>query len=143
MFFHDLLVIPWILISGFLKLASASPYDHPLIDPKYFTDETDILAMVDAMKICIQLVQTPAFQKYGPKLWDKPFPGCKSYPMYSEEYLACVARTYTLTLYHPVGTCRMGTAGDRRAVVDFRLRVQGLQNLRVADASIMPDIVSG
>ncbi|XP_022667055.1 glucose dehydrogenase [FAD, quinone]-like isoform X1 [Varroa destructor] len=128
---------------GFLKLASASPYDHPLIDPKYFTDETDILAMVDAMKICIQLVQTPAFQKYGPELWDKPFPGCKSYPMYSEEYLACVARTYTLTLYHPVGTCRMGTAGDRRAVVDFRLRVQGLQNLRVADASIMPDIVSG
>lgn len=124
-------------------MASTSPYDHPIIDPKYLHHPADILAMVDAMKICIQLVQTPAFRRYGAQLWDQPFPECKDYPIYSDKYLACVARTYTSTLYHPVGTCRMGAAGDPRAVVDSRLRVRGVKNLRVADASIMPTIVSG
>lgn len=128
---------------GWLKLASSSPYDYPIIDPKYLHHPEDVLAMVDAMKICIKLVNTPAFRRYNAQLWDKPFPECKDYALYSDKYLACVARTYTGTLYHPVGTCRMGKANDSRAVVDPRLRVQGLKNLRVADASIMPTIVSG
>ncbi|OQR76668.1 glucose dehydrogenase-like [Tropilaelaps mercedesae] len=128
---------------GWLKLASASPYDHPIINPKYLHHPEDILAMVAAIKVCIQLVQTPAFRRYGAQLWDKPFPECKDYTLYSDKYLACVARTYTSTLYHPVGTCRMGSINDSRAVVSPRLRVQGLKNLRVADASIMPTIVSG
>lgn len=99
--------------------------------------------MVDAMKICIQLAQTPPFQKYGVSLWDAAFPGCEIYKMWSDQYLACMARSYTSTLYHPVGTCKMGAVDDPSAVVDPRLRVKNIRNLRVADASIMPKIVSG
>ncbi|XP_003745578.1 glucose dehydrogenase [FAD, quinone] [Galendromus occidentalis] len=128
---------------GYIKLRSRSPYEHPLIDPKYLTAPEDILSMVEAIKICMELIKTPPFRRYGTTLWDIPFPECKGYELYSDEYLACVARTYTSTLYHPVGTCKMGAVNDPTAVVDPRLRVKNMRNLRVVDASIMPKIVSG
>ena len=62
---------------------------------------------------------------------------------YTQEYLECCARHLSGTVYHPVGTCKMGPEGDREAVVDSRLRVHGIERLRVADASIMPRIVGG
>ncbi|XP_022646358.1 glucose dehydrogenase [FAD, quinone]-like [Varroa destructor] len=95
------------------------------------------------MKFCISLSQTPAFKAFDTKLWAEPIPGCEHYSSWSDEYLACMARTITSTIYHPVGTCKMGPAWDSNAVVDPELRVQGVTGLRVADASIMPDIVSG
>ncbi|KAL3256414.1 hypothetical protein MRX96_017143 [Rhipicephalus microplus] len=85
----------------------------------------------------------PALQALGARVWEKPLPGCELYPFLTDEYLACVARSYTSTLYHPVGTCRMGAVNDSRTVVDPKLRVKGIDHLRVVDASIMPSVVSG
>ncbi|XP_054716313.1 glucose dehydrogenase [FAD, quinone]-like [Uloborus diversus] len=128
---------------GFIKLRSKDPYEPPIIDPKYLTHPQDILTMVDSMKICIAAMKTPAIQKYGGKLFESPLPGCDQYPRGSDAFLACLARTYTATLYHPTGTCKMGNVWDPTTVVDPHLRVKGVHGLRVADASIMPEIVSG
>ncbi|CAN7951443.1 unnamed protein product [Ixodes pacificus] len=95
------------------------------------------------MKFSIAVGQAPAFKKYGVKMWDKVFPGCDHYKFLGDEYLACMARTFTNTIYHPVGTCKMGQPWDPTTVVDPRLRVKGVGGLRVIDASIMPVIVSG
>lgn len=61
----------------------------------------------------------------------------------SDDFWRCIARHYSQTIYHPVGTCKMGPKSDKMAVVDPRLRVYGVRKLRVVDASIMPHIVSG
>ncbi|KAH7644285.1 glucose dehydrogenase [FAD, quinone] [Dermatophagoides farinae] len=129
---------------GYIKLRSSNPYDPPIIDPKYLTHPRDILKMVDAMKISIAVGLTPAYQEMNARLFETVFPGCEHYKMWSDEYLACVARTYTATIYHPVGTAKMGAPWDPTAVVDPELRVLGgITGLRIADGSIMPSIVSG
>ncbi|GIY53598.1 hypothetical protein CDAR_58322 [Caerostris darwini] len=128
---------------GYIKLRSTDPYDPPIIDPKYLTHPQDILTMVDSMKICLSAMNTPSIQKVGGKLFESPLPGCDQFPRHTDQFLECLARTYTATLYHPVGTCKMGHVLDPTAVVDPQLRVKGVHGLRVADASIMPEIVSG
>ena len=128
---------------GFIRLRSSNPAHPPLIEPNYLSDERDVLTLVEGMKICIAVGLSPAYRKYNSKLFETVFPGCEIYQMWSDEYLACVARTYTATIYHPVGTCRMGDPQDKRSVVDPHLRVIGVDGLRVIDASVMPEIVSG
>ncbi|KAH7939949.1 hypothetical protein HPB52_019551 [Rhipicephalus sanguineus] len=128
---------------GFVKLRSRNPYDPPLLDPKYLSHPDDIMTLVDAMKFSMAVAETPAFQRYGVRMWDLPFPGCDHYKHLSDENLACMARSFTNTIYHPVGTAKMGPVWDPTTVVDPKLRVKGVQRLRVIDASIMPTIVSG
>lgn len=128
---------------GYIKLRSVNPYVHPIIDPKYLTHPDDIHAMVEGMKLSIAIGLSPPYKKYGPQLFKTIFPGCEAYSFLSDEYLACVARSYTATIYHPSGTCKMGLPWDRTAVVDPQLRVIGVRGLRVVDASVMPTIVSG
>lgn len=72
-----------------------------------------------------------------------PLPACRQYSFDSNEYWICVITQYTGTIYHPVGTCKMGPEIDPEAVVDPELRVYGIKNLRVIDASIMPKIIRG
>lgn len=127
---------------GYIKLRSTNPYEHPIIDPKYLTHPDDIHMMVEAMKICIAVGMTPPYQKFGAQLFQTVFPGCETYSFLSDEYLACVARTTTQTIYHPSGTCKMGSPWDPTAVVDHELKVIGVDRLRVVDGSIMPTIVS-
>uniref|UniRef100_T1J5G0 Glucose-methanol-choline oxidoreductase N-terminal domain-containing protein n=1 Tax=Strigamia maritima TaxID=126957 RepID=T1J5G0_STRMM len=129
--------------NGTISLQSADPFDPPVIDPKYLTDQQDVNVMVDGIKIAIALGYSEAFKQYGAKLHDKLYPTCFHEKPYSDGYWGCVARTYTSTIYHPVGTCKMGRNWDPLAVVDPHLRVYGVKNLRVIDASIMPLIVSG
>src|SRR5438445_390215 len=96
------------------------------------------------MKLSIAVGQTPPFQRLGAKLFTTVFPGCEAYPLYSEAYLFCMARVYTTTIWHPVGTCKMGAKWDPTAVVDPQLRVLGgVKGLRVVDSSIMPTLISG
>lgn len=128
---------------GFVKLRTTNPKEAPIIDPDYLSDEYDLKVLVDGMKLCIAIGNSPAFKKLDVKIFDSVYPGCEDYKMWSDEYMACVVRTNTQTLYHPVGTCRMGDPSDPRLVVDPELRVLGVQGLRVIDASIMPEIVSG
>jgi choline dehydrogenase-like flavoprotein len=124
-------------------LKSNNPNDPPLMDPKYYEKEHDIKVLVEGMKIAINLSLTPALQKYGVNLFQTKFPGCESLTFYSDDYLRCIAQTYCITIWHPVGTCKMGARNDPTAVVDTHLRVKGVTSLRVVDASIMPTIVSG
>lgn len=82
-------------------------------------------------------------KKYNTRFNKLKIPGCENYEFLSDEYWACQGQHYTLTIYHPVGTAKMGPDSDPMAVVDPRLRVKGVSNLRVVDGSIMPYIVSG
>lgn len=82
-------------------------------------------------------------KKYNTQFNKLRLPGCEDYEFVSDEYWACQAQHYTLTIYHPVGTAKMGPDDDESAVVDPRLRVRGVPNLRVVDASIMPYLVTG
>lgn len=81
--------------------------------------------------------------KYKTRYNNLKIPGCHELEFLSDDYWACQAQHYTLTIYHPVGTAKMGPDDDPMAVVDPRLRVRGVRNLRVVDGSVMPLIVSG
>jgi len=128
---------------GYIRLRSTNPLDPPVIDPKYLTDERDVHTLVDGMKFCIKLGFTPAYQKFNSKIYTSLYPGCEQYPQFSDEYLACMLRTYTQTIYHPTSTCKMGDEYDPTTVVTSDLKVKGVHGLRVIDASVFPQIVSG
>ncbi|XP_042204865.1 glucose dehydrogenase [FAD, quinone]-like isoform X2 [Homarus americanus] len=128
---------------GYVALRSASPFHKPLIYPNYLTDEQDVKVMVEGIKIALALTETHAFKKFGSRFYTRPMPGCEHAPLWTDAYWECLARYYTSTIYHPVGTCKMGPYWDPGAVVDPELKVYGVSGLRVADASIMPTLVSG
>lgn len=88
-------------------------------------------------------MQTPIMRKYNVRINNLRIPDCAPYKFLSDEYWACQAKHYTLTIYHPVGTAKMGPDSDYDSVVDPRLHVRGVRNLRVVDASIMPHLVTG
>ncbi len=120
---------------GEVRLASANPADAPLIDPKYFSDERDVQTMIRGCKIARDILTQPAFDLYRGEIF---IPEREDI---SDDEMADYLREYSETLYHPVGTCKMGS--DEQAVVDDQLRVRGVERLRVADASVMPVIVRG
>jgi len=139
-------VIPMLLrpkSRGVIKLRSKNPYDYPLIYPNYFKETEDIATLIEGVKISVALSRTDAFKRFGSELNSHQFPGCKHIPMYTDSYWECMIRYYSATIYHPVGTCKMGPYWDPEAVVDPQLRVYGVTGLRVIDASIMPNLVSG
>jgi choline dehydrogenase len=120
---------------GEVRLQSSDPYAPPLIDPNYFDSERDLSGMVEGVKIARKIVNAKAFDDLrGPEY--RPGPDVTT-----DDEIADALRQYSETLYHPVGTCKMG--GDPMAVVDASLRVRGVEGLRVVDASIMPTITSG
>lgn len=120
---------------GHVRIKSADPGAHPAIAPNYLTAERDRQVAVDAIRLTRRICAAEAMRKYAPEEY---LPGAA---FHSEDDLARAAGDIGTTIFHPVGTCKMG--GDPNAVVDARLRVRGLQGLRVVDASIMPTITSG
>ncbi|KAK0095908.1 hypothetical protein PV326_007066 [Microctonus aethiopoides] len=129
--------------TGWVRLKSKNPLVYPDINPNYFTYREDIDILVDAIRIAKDVSNTKAFQRFNSRIHSTPMPGCESFIFDTYDYWECAIRHFTFTIYHPSGTCKMGPIGDSTAVVDSRLKVHGVKGLRVADASIMPVIVSG
>ncbi|HEX6144014.1 MAG TPA: GMC family oxidoreductase N-terminal domain-containing protein [Geminicoccaceae bacterium] len=121
---------------GEVRLRSPDPLDAPTIRPNYLADPLDLQVATDAIRLTRRIVlETAAFRPYRPMEF-KPGPAYRS-----QAELEQAAAAIGTTIFHPVGTCRMG--GDPGAVVDDRLRVRGVPGLRVVDASVMPTITSG
>lgn len=129
--------------TGWVRLASNKPFDKPIIEPNYFAHREDINVLVEGIKIAINISATNAMKRFGSRPHTIPFPGCRHLKFMSDEYWECSLRQFTFTIYHPTSTCKMGPSTDEKAVVDPRLKVYGVQGLRVVDASIMPTIISG
>jgi choline dehydrogenase len=129
--------------TGWIRLRSANYLHHPELIPNYFAHAEDVAVLIEGIKIAINVSSTSAFQKFGSRLHTIPMPGCGLYTFKSDEYWECASRHFTFTIYHPSGTCKMGPDSDPDAVLDPRLRVRGVEGLRVIDASIMPKIISG
>ncbi|GAB0093739.1 oxygen-dependent choline dehydrogenase-like [Sergentomyia squamirostris] len=127
---------------GSIKLRSNNPFDYPYIYPNYFKDDFDMKTLIEGVKIAVALSRTQSMQRFGSQLTAFNFPGCLQIKMFTDAYWECMIRHYSVTIYHPVGTCKMGPYWDRAAVVDPQLRVYGIRGLRVIDASIMPKLVS-
>jgi choline dehydrogenase len=122
---------------GSIHIESPDPLAPPTIAPNYLSTDYDRHIAANALRLTRRIVQAPALGRYAP---EEILPG----PQYrTEEELIEAAGAVGTTIFHPVGTCRMGTPDDPGAVVDARLRVLGVTGLRVADASIMPTITSG
>jgi len=122
---------------GSVAIVSRNAADAPHIAPRYLSTESDRKVAADALRLTRSIVAMPALAPYKPR---EHLPG----PQYqSDDELALAAGLVGTTIFHPVGTCRMGRADDASAVVDTRLRVRGISGLRIADASIMPTITSG
>jgi choline dehydrogenase len=120
---------------GTIMAASADPFARPHIKPNYFTTHTDELALLGGLRHVRKVFAQPALAQHSTGEIS-PGPDVRT----DAEVLA-YARKFGNTLYHPVGTCKMGE--DPRAVVDSRLRVRGIQGLRVIDASVMPTLTTG
>jgi len=122
---------------GHVHIASADSYAAPKIVPNYLSTEQDRTVAADALRLTRAIAAAPALKKFAPEEYK---PGVQ---FQSQEELAQAASQIGTTIFHPVGTCRMGLASDASSVVDSTLRVIGVAGLRVVDASIMPYITSG
>ena len=120
---------------GCINITSSDPFDPPRIEPNSLADESDRSVMRDGVRLVRRIMEQKAFSMYkGLEL----SPGSD---ITNDEEIDAWVRSNATTVWHPTGTCRMGT--DEDAVVDSELRVKGVSGLRVVDASIMPDIIGG
>jgi choline dehydrogenase-like flavoprotein len=122
---------------GSIHAKTLNPVDAPSIQPNYLSTDTDRQVAVDSLRLARKIVAQPALQQFHPEEF---LPGAS---LTSDTDLAHAASDIGTTIFHPVGTARMGRDSDANAVVDNRLRVIGAENLRVIDASVMPMITSG
>lgn len=128
---------------GHIEIRSADPFDKPKIFANYLHSQDDVDTLVRSIRI-IQSFQTTNYIKNKKGREEKlHLPRCDKFKFNTEEYWGCYVRHISTTLYHPVGTAKMGPSSDPDAVVDAKLKVYGIKGLRVADASIMPKITSG
>ncbi|XP_047533435.1 glucose dehydrogenase [FAD, quinone]-like [Vanessa atalanta] len=120
---------------GWIRLASSDPLVPPAINPNYLSEESDVKEMVEAIKIIEQMVETPIYKKYNASIHRLKISGCPDVD--KNGYWECYVRHMTNSVYHAVGTAAIGR------VVDERLRVKGIKNLRVGDASVLPHLPRG
>jgi choline dehydrogenase-like flavoprotein len=119
-----------------MRLQSTDPYQQPFLDYNYLREESDRVRLRDSVRLCMQLADHPEFQNLIQECIEPPADALES----DEALDAWVAREVT-TSQHISGTCKMGPDSDPMAVVDQFGHVKGVTNLRVADASVMPDCI--
>ncbi|XP_005189014.2 glucose dehydrogenase [FAD, quinone]-like [Musca domestica] len=129
---------------GRILLRSKDPKKYPLIYANYLHDPYDLDIVVRGIEKIIELLDEPSMRRVNATLLNSSIKPCRKYGhIRSRPYLECYVRYLTTTIYHQSGTAKMGPRSDKEAVVDNRLRVHGIKNLRVVDASIMPKLVAG
>ncbi|XKL64453.1 hypothetical protein PGB90_004539 [Kerria lacca] len=126
---------------GRIMLTSTDPFDPPKIFHGYLTEKEDIETLVRGIKFAIKMIKTGVFE--NGTLFLVNVPKCEVFETDSDQYYECYVRHFASTVFHASGSCKMGPKNDPDAVVDSRLKVYGVSGLRVADTSIMPNIVSG
>ncbi|XP_060593361.1 glucose dehydrogenase [FAD, quinone]-like [Ruditapes philippinarum] len=146
-FTEGLVLFPMLLhpkSRGEITLKSSDPFDYPEINPNYLDHPQDIEVLRKALKISENLLDTESFKQIGTNSnIFKNADFCSMHEYRSESFYECLIRALAHTVYHPTSTCKMGPDTDPEAVVDPTLKVKGIKGLRVVDASIMPNIVSG
>ncbi|XP_053660928.1 glucose dehydrogenase [FAD, quinone]-like [Anopheles marshallii] len=128
---------------GSIQLRSSDPHEAPIINANYLDDQRDVKTVIRGIRFFRKLLDTENFGYHELKDFHLKIAECDQLEYDSDSYWECYARYMSTTIYHPTGTAKMGPDGDASAVVDSSLKVRGVQKLRVIDASIMPDIVSG
>lgn len=129
--------------TGTVRLNTTDPFMLPLTETNYLCDKTDVKIIVEAIRTTQKLISTKGFKALGASIIARVHPDCKHHDYDSDEYWSCYVTQTPNTLYHQVGTCKMGSKNDPSAVVDPQLQVRGVTGLRVVDASVMPFVVSG
>lgn len=127
---------------GHVKLQSANYKDDPIIFTNFLDDKDDTKTLMEGIKFVHSLGNTKSFKKYGINNTKPDLLHCSEHEVNSEDYFECFARQFSTTIYHPVGTCKMGKSSFD-SVVNARLKVHGVEGLRVIDASVMPTIPGG
>jgi choline dehydrogenase-like flavoprotein len=117
-----------------VKLASVNPFDAPLIHPNFLAEDEDLETLLRGVRLTQKMLTAPALADFCTQETHSILP-------LTDDELRAAIRNRTDTVYHPLGTCKMGH--DERAVVDDQLKVHGIEALRVVDASIMPTIIGG
>lgn len=128
---------------GQLTLRSKDPLDTPKIVVNYLQEDHDVKVLVEGIKFAIKLSKTSHLQPYGLRLDTTKVKACQQHEFNTQQYWECAVRQDTFAENHQAGSCKMGPARDSLAVVDHELRVHGIRNLRIMDASIMPKVTSG
>lgn len=126
--------------TGTIRLTDDDPQSYPLITPNYLNHQDDIESIVEGLKIFHSLLDTQSFRENGARFIQFEHLDCQDYP--SDSYWECYARYFSISYQHATGTTKMGPESDPTAVVDPRLRVHGVEGLRVCDAGIQPNVVT-
>ena len=131
---------------GTIRLNSTDPFEPPLIDSNALSNTTDLDDFIEIVRLGFIILETTSLSNHVtlPKL---PVPGCSfcpNKPIHKcDQYIKCLIKQIATTGYHPCCSCRMGSVNRSDVVVNERLKVKGIENLRVCDASIMPEITNG
>ena len=133
--FHVCLLYPE--SRGTIRLNSSDASQPAMIDPRYLSAESDLIPMREGVKLAMRLADAPALKKHAPRSRDF------SDPDPTDEAIDAFIRDHSETIYHPVGTCKMGADDDPMAVLTPEMKVRGVEGLRVVDASAMPLLVGG
>ncbi|CAH1159887.1 unnamed protein product [Phaedon cochleariae] len=125
---------------GTVRLKSNDPYEYPIIDPNVLSDpeDHDLRSVMEGLKLVMDIVNTKAFRRVDAKFEMKSPPACTQHEFLSDEFWHCAIKYISAHNNHPVSTCKMGPNPKNGDVVDAELRVHGVQQLRVADASVIP-----
>ena len=122
---------------------STDPFDYPIIDSQYLTDQRDIKDFIATLRIWERFIETPTMQGLGAKIEHAKISFCSQHEVRSDAFWECVVRHLAVTEYHHCWTCKMGGKADPTAVVDPQLRVIGIKGLRVVDASVLQNVTTG
>ncbi|XP_041971832.1 glucose dehydrogenase [FAD, quinone]-like [Aricia agestis] len=138
---HDLLgIYPTLLQPQSIGEILVRNDKSPVIKSNYFDNDNDLETLLKSIDFVKKLEKTKAFRELGIEIVQIEIPDCNNFKFDSHDYWECYIKHMTTTIYHPVGTAKMGPKGDKTAVVDGKLLVHGVENLRVVDASVMPVI---